>query len=213
MTGNQHTLNSRLRVLIAKTFKAEKLYSSLVKTHPSAKLGVVALSHLANDIRSKEWQKMHEDLRLGLNSLLRLGQTSTIANELEVVWTGFVEKLEESLADLQQGERALREACDRGEYSTALKISAELVRHKARSQSCKVIIDELKSLLESSGRVVSDCKQEQGLRLTQRMATNGVDSGKSRACASTQIKQTSGSKIVPFAPRPIKRESDKPSSG
>jgi hypothetical protein len=147
-----HTLNSRLRVLVAKTFRAEKLYTSIRNLRADKVASVATLSELANDIRAKEWQRSHYKLRVSLNDILALGSGAAAATEVTLLRERFLAKTKESKAALEAGSRAMQETVKRGEYAHTLRLSVEMIRHKARAQANQVIVDELSSLLDASGR-------------------------------------------------------------
>jgi len=52
------TLTSRLQVLIAKSFKAEKLYNSMLVNSEDS-INVAALS---NEVRAKQWAKLTQQI-------------------------------------------------------------------------------------------------------------------------------------------------------
>ena len=155
------TLNSRLRVLIAKTFRAEKLYASLLNVGDSAHsigagpVGAASLTKLANDVRAREWQASHEQLRASLNELVRMSNSSAILDHLQVIYEQYYAKFVESGTALDRGISALVDTARRQEFAHVLKLSVEMTRHKARAQACKVIADELAALIGESGRNLS----------------------------------------------------------
>lgn len=146
------TLNSRLRVLVAKTFRAEKLYSSIRNSRADKFAGVTTLSEIANDIRAKEWQRAHYKLRTALNDILMLGSSAEIVAEVVQLREYFLQKVEESSAALEHGSEAVIDTVQRSEFAHSFRISVELIRHKACVQANKVIAEELSALLEASGR-------------------------------------------------------------
>lgn len=147
------TLNSRLRVLIAKTYRAEKLYASMLNVGEGGLPSGASLNKLANDVRAKEWQVQHEQLRSGLNELVRLGHHAAVLDHLEVLHEEYYARYMESSNSLARGVAALVETARRQEFAHVLKLSLDMARYKARSQACKVIADELAALIEESGRV------------------------------------------------------------
>lgn len=147
-----HTLNSRLRVLVAKTFRAEKLYTSIRNLRADKVASVATLSELANDIRAKEWQRSHYKLRISLNDILSLGSGAAAATQVALLRERFLAKTKESKTALEAGSKAMQETVKRGEYAHTLRLSVEMIRHKARAQANQVIVDELSSLLDASGR-------------------------------------------------------------
>ena len=146
------TLNSRLRVLVAKTFRAEKLYSSIRNTKRDTSVALSSVSEAANELRAKEWQKSHYELRLALNEILNLGTTSEQSKHLLMLRERFANRVEESAAGIEKAVDSLSETANRQEFAHVLKLSLELIRLKACAQSNKVIAEELTALLSKSGR-------------------------------------------------------------
>ena len=172
------TLNSRLRVLVAKTFRAEKLYSSIRNSRGEKLASVTSLSEMANDIRAKEWQKSHFQLRTALNDIIALGSSSAVLAELLNLRERFLAKAEESARAVSKGTETLLETAKRHEFAHIFRISVELIRYKARAQANSVIADEIAAVLEASGRNTT------GVR-------NGAD--RSMACETgAQILQDEG---------------------
>jgi hypothetical protein len=144
------TLNSRLRLLIAKSYRAEKLYSSL-RSADAGKLATAgALSDVANDLRSREWQRSYNELRVALNEAVKLSSSSAVAAELFALRGRFLTRVEEDRQTLDASTGVITEAAAREEYAHIVKLSLELIRRKARLQACKAIADELTALLQAS---------------------------------------------------------------
>jgi hypothetical protein len=159
------TLHSRLRVLVAKTFRAEKLYASIRNGAAGKFSALTNLGELANDMKAKEWQKSHQDLRTALNDVLALGSSSQILPEILSLRDKFVERHNEGRAELERAISDLNEATRRHEFAHGMKILVELVRMKARVQACKTISDELEGILSASGKSVptaADLAEAQG---------------------------------------------------
>lgn len=155
MSVGSSTLTSKIRVLVARTYKAEKLYASMrgmrdVSTAEAERV----LGQMSNDVRSREWQGAHQELRHRLNEILRLGgsQRTMALQELGNVYQSFIRRLRESELALQHGTGVVTESAKRLEYSVVLKMAFELVRHKARAQACQAIVDELESVLNLAGK-------------------------------------------------------------
>ena len=146
------TLNSRLRVLVAKTFRAEKLYSSIRNAQGEKLSSPTVLTQMANDIRAKEWQRSHYQLRVSLNDILAQGGSAQATEELIQLRQRFSQRADESLEALETGTQALVEDARRHEFAHIFKISIELIRHKARAQANKVVVDELNAVLDASGK-------------------------------------------------------------
>lgn len=149
------TLNSRLRILVAKTFKAEKLYASVRNAQSFRFEGSQSATEIANEIRAREWQDAHGQLRTVLNEVLGYGATQQMIARLLKLRNEFLAEAEKHFQAVEMGIKAINETARRQEFAYVLKLSAELIRHKARGQACKVIADELNAVLDSSGRVQS----------------------------------------------------------
>jgi hypothetical protein len=191
------TLNSRLRVLVAKAYKAEKLYASIRNQNSfnqsgiaegslpgsradspksraerqavdrlassaaaeSAELrgptGSATLSVFANDVRAKEWQRSHFQLRTALNEILAESAGTRAVQELIELRDRFGAKAAECTALVERETGELLEIARRKEFAHCLKLALELVRHNARAQAYSVIVSELNSILDSSSLQVS----------------------------------------------------------
>ncbi len=148
------TLNSRIRVLIAKTFRAEKLYSSIRSPRTERMSNNGTLAELANDVRAKEWERSHYQLRVALNEILALGSNSSVLAEVLRLRERFHNAAQESSAAIENGMESVVDTVRRQEFAHAFKMCIELVRHKSRAQANKVVADELSAVLEASGRSV-----------------------------------------------------------
>lgn len=155
-----HTLNSRVRVLIAKTFKAERLFSSIVNVPGAPIAGAALVSDLANDIRSKEWQKSHAHLRTCLNNLIESSPPAKLGSELALLHKQFADRAAEGALVCERGTASLIDAGKKHEFAHVMKISFELMRAKAKAQANSVIADELSALLSASGRAGELAKAE-----------------------------------------------------
>lgn len=150
--SNAPTLNSRLRVLIAKTFRAEKLYAAIRNTNSEKFTNSAALAEVANDLRAKEWQKAHYQLRVALNEIINLGSGTAVIAELLQLREHFLKAVDESSRIVDQGMEDLLETARRAEFTHVFKASIEMMRQKARLQANKVIVDELSTILDSCSR-------------------------------------------------------------
>lgn len=158
------TLNSRIRVLVAKAFRAEKLYSSLALGGLNSTGSAIAdrdadrsassnvLAQIANEVRAKEWKRSHYQLRTSLNDLLAEGSGAQLAPALIELRDGFLRAAQESRRVLAASSETLAENARRQEYAHIFKLSVELIRHKARAQANQVVADELTALLDASRR-------------------------------------------------------------
>jgi hypothetical protein len=146
------TLNSRLRVLVAKAFKAEKLYASIRSPQPETSLPT-SLGEMANDVRAKEWQRAHFQLRTALNDILSETSGAQLAAGVHMLRERFIEKANEGARFVDQGRVELADVAKRSEFAHGMKLCMELVRHNARSQAYSVLIEELSAILEGAGRM------------------------------------------------------------
>jgi len=171
MSKNQ-TFNSRIRLLVAKSFKAEKLYCSLRSDfsfqNPETLNKIISstgIGEIANDIRAREWQRCHNDLRIALNKIL----SDAPLHGAEITSTSRVSAQQRALAGLLAEFRScydaerkfvdesvdtLFEAGKREEFGHVLKLSLELIRAKSRAQAAKAVADELNSVLQVSNALV-----------------------------------------------------------
>lgn len=143
------TLHSRLRVLVAKTFRAEQLYSAM-RNASSAR--TTSFSEIAGDARSGVWLRCHRRLRTALNEALSLSTHSAVAARVQALKHHFETKAQESSAVVEQGAARLIETAKRHEFALVLKLAFELIQYKARAQANSAIADELAEILLSSGR-------------------------------------------------------------
>lgn len=145
------TLNSKLRVLIAKTFRAEKLYSSLRKPYANLSASPSSFSEVANDIRAKQWQKTHTKLRTELNDILDLKNGKDCLKRLTSLYNHFVDETDYCNNSLDSSLKELLKAANREEFVHSMKLSFELVRLKAKMQACFAITEELSQVLALQG--------------------------------------------------------------
>ncbi len=158
-------LNSKLKILVAKLFKAEKLYHSMKNTAEAAKSSVsknskssnsyfqstILLEH-ANEVRANEWHRVHQDYRIKLNDILSELPANKLANGLNEIWQSFISEFKSAEYDIKSSKSLAEESIEREEYAQLLKISTDLVRKKARLQALKVINDELNLLISQEKR-------------------------------------------------------------
>lgn len=186
------TLYSKLRLLVAKLYKAEKLYSSMSNLssgrssndptsfdnlrskhrssgarHPANRpssgdfggsgledvFSPAILVEYANEVRSVEWYRVHSNYRQKLNQIFTEGNTANLPLKLNKVWHDFIEEFGLAEKGFLSVRDQGREAFEREEYSFLFKVSAELVRRRARLQALKVIHDELESLIGPAQRL------------------------------------------------------------
>ena len=142
------TLNSRLRVLVAKSFRAEKLYSSMRNRPERSSSNPALLSEMANDLRAEQWQRSHAFLRKSLNEILSLGSGGQMAERLLELYRQIQQRANEHERSVLEGADAMNDTVKRGEFVHALKCSFELIRHRAAQQAYTVILDELSSIID-----------------------------------------------------------------
>jgi Mn-dependent DtxR family transcriptional regulator len=136
--------------LVAKAFRAEKLYSTVNSSRAERLTNMASLAEAASDIRAREWQRSHYQLRTVLNDLLSLGNSNAIVKEVNLLREQFLLRANENLRLVEKGAEELIETSRRHEFAHIFKISAELIRHKAQAQACRVIADELAAVLDAS---------------------------------------------------------------
>jgi len=164
MTSNP-TLHSRLRVLVAKAFRAEKLYSTVNSSRAERLTNMAALAEAASDVRAREWQRSHYQLRTSLNDVLGLGTSGAIVKEVAGLRDQFHRKANEAMDLVERGAEELVETARRHEFAHIFKISVELIRHKAQAQACRVIADELSAVLEASNAAGDRSEEPAGSKI------------------------------------------------
>lgn len=145
------TLSSRLKVLVAKSFKAERLYGSMVLTLTDKQESELAeRAKLTNEIKAREWQKSYNKLRIGLNSILS-EETNIISvtERLLKLDAEFRAQVISSNEDLEKISLAIKEALTRGEYAVVYRRAMDLVKYQSIIQASQVISEEILALLET----------------------------------------------------------------
>lgn len=160
------TINSRLRVLVAKTFRASQLYSSMRTGREEPR----NLGELANDVRAKVWHLTHSELQSALNDLLSL-PPSEVSTKVVHLKLKFEKASSRAEVSLEKGIERLVESAERREFATSLKSSVELVRLKAEMQANRVIADELAEILSGRSKGV-----EKELKSLEETESEKVDS-------------------------------------
>ncbi len=197
--GKNATLNSRLRVLVARTYKAEKLYGSLRNVgSSSADSPSLAdaqgaknpgLAQFANETRAKQWQQQHYQLRVALNDMLAASAKTSATSQVFALRDKFHCRWAESQAAIEKGTRDLVETAGRQEFAHTLKVSAELIRHKARAEACQVIAKELTAVLEASGRDTSDAAARKSLEQARAIEAKRVETAPQALEESSNVVQ------------------------
>lgn len=147
------TLNSRLRILVAKAFRAEKLYGAAKSAKQRESMpSQTTITDAAQELRAREWQRSHYELRVSLNNILSLGNVKDQANQLLLLKSRYEARAEEHVRAVRKLVETLKETADRHEFAHVLKLALELIRLKAVAQSSKVIAEELQAILSRSGK-------------------------------------------------------------
>ncbi len=188
------TLNSKLRVLVAKTYRAEKLYSSIRNQRSEKATNMGALAEMANDVRSREWERSHYQLRIVLNEVIGLGTNSAIIAEILQLRERFYLAANESNAALKSGTETLVENIKRQEFAHIFKLSLELVRHKARAQASKVIIDELSAVLDTTGNSAA-------IELSKKVTSEALSAAKVESPLPRAAEGNTRSNVIQLRPR------------
>lgn len=162
------TFASRLRILIARSFRAEKVYAGLRVSDKPKISSVAALSEYANDLRAREWQRSHSELRSALNEMIKSGVSAETRDAVSELRKRFAQRASEARRAVEKGKEAIVEASAREEFAHVMKLSVELLRCKARAQADKSIADELGTLVDRE--VVPPSGAEDGQLLKEAMA-------------------------------------------
>ena len=149
MSSNQ-TLNSRLRVLVAKTFRAEKLYASMKNSNCVENGEIQKLAEFANTVRADVWQQSHTKLRRALNEIISKTNRDDVIESLIALKNSFIQTSLQSKGLMEKSRTALLELAARDEYAHTLKTSLELIRYKAQMQASQIIADELNAIAQTS---------------------------------------------------------------
>jgi hypothetical protein len=98
LMSSDQTLHSRLRVLVAKTFRAEKLYASMKNSNCVENGEIQKITELANTVRADVWQQSHGKLRRALNSPLSKGSGNALIEAVIGIKNLFLKTAEQSRA-------------------------------------------------------------------------------------------------------------------
>ena len=153
MSGT-HTINSKLRVLIAKTYQAEKLFLSMKSSGPAG-FENKKLIELANNVRAEVWGNIHSDLRKSLNTIVGNDSQASVIAEVNKLKNSFRSVIDEKNRQLEKTKQVLLEMGERGEFFHTLKSSLELVRLKATIQANRTIIEQLNNIIGVNEKSVS----------------------------------------------------------
>jgi hypothetical protein len=149
------TLNSKLRVLVAKSYRAEKLYASIRNIKG---LDAANVSDMANDIRAREWQRAHAQFRSLLNDALSVSNNVSLSARVTSFYKKFLKLSKEAQQSVKDNKDKLLDTIKREEFANSLNLSLELIKLKARAQANKVIADELASTIQLGGKKLYELK-------------------------------------------------------
>lgn len=186
------SLHSRLRILVAKTFKAERLYASMRNSGAGQTERHNPVLDLSNDARAREWQRCHFIFRQILNDVLAGCSRASLSAEVLKVRDRFRAEAKAAAQEVRSGGKKVVEAAGREEFSQMVKLSLELVRAKARVEASNLIADELDSVLGTAQRKA--CSDSPGLEEFSRLASD-LD-----AVAPPRESEVP-TNVVPFKPR------------
>lgn len=192
---NSTTLHSRLRMLVAKTFRAEKLYSSLRKPR---NVDTVNISDLANDLRAREWERAHAQFRTALNSALELPSQTALFQRVSALYHKFHNISEECSEKAKTDRDRLIETAEREEFAHSLKLSLELVRIKARAQAHKVISDELSSIIQLAHRASSFARDDSEASASLPVNIAATPAEQEEVSEETPSRLAVNSNVIPF---------------
>lgn len=151
------TLSSRLKVLVAKSFKAERLYGSMVvNLTGQLESEFTERAKLSNEIKAREWQKSYNKLRIGLNSIISEESNAIAVTErLLKLEADFRAQVVRSNEELEKISLAIKDALTRGEYAVVYRRSMDLVKYQSRIQASQVVCEEILALLETKKQTMS----------------------------------------------------------
>ena len=158
MATSSTTLHSRLKVIIAKSFRAEKLYASMKNDRGSASFEGTRVVDYANTIRAEVWQQTHYQLRKALSEIITLGNSSEIITALCGLFSEITALVDRHLKRIEELKSEIKEDCDRQEFVHCLKLSVDLVRCKSFIQVNQLIADELHEIIKYSKKASNSAK-------------------------------------------------------
>lgn len=124
---------------------------------------------LSNDIKARQWQDAHIELRQKLNEVLRISERKTAIDEMLVIRSLFYGRLTESEDVIANSDSIIFSAVKREDYGCVMQTALELSRHKARLQTYKVIVDELDAFVACFRPQIS-----QGLNIDSKLAPSNL---------------------------------------
>ena len=149
MSDNSGSINSKVRVLIARTFHTEKLYAAMGNVRDGI-VSMPSVQAIADEVRGKEWQIAHQTLRTKLNEIVRLSSANAIKLALSDLYQKARGLASASEAAMVVSQKSLEEMNSRGENVQVLKLALEVIKLKARFQSYSAVADELEGVIGKS---------------------------------------------------------------
>ena len=179
--SNEATLASKLKLLVAKAYKAEKLYGSMLEgarrqgsAAPTASSATGAISQSAHETRAREWQRAYRALREMLNDVLKHSGRKALAKDLSIIEERFRKRSNASKQSLEDARAELIDTAERGEFVHSLKLSFELIRLKADSQAHLIVADEVQAVLADDKKEV-ELGAEESFRKTEESELKGQE--------------------------------------
>ncbi len=141
------SLISKLRILIARTYRAEKLYGTIRSEKAMRALSSSSVSEIANDLRAREWQHVHHELRMKLNDLLERGDSSILSSGIRRLYEEFSNRAELVSSLLVAKKSELLDGVKRDDFAFSANVSFELIKKKAELQASRAIAEEIASVI------------------------------------------------------------------
>lgn len=138
-----HTFRSRLVLLVQKSRKAVRLYSSMEKN--SADSGADF-----RETQAEEWKSVTSELLRELTVLLENPNARRLAGDIYTLRDRFYSDWRLSESDLHVGQRDLINASEHGDFTRASVLSIKLIRLKARVQASQAAYHELNEVVTKS---------------------------------------------------------------
>lgn len=139
-------LSTKLRALVARSFKAEKLYSSSAKEAE----GSLEARSMATEVKAKEWGIQYNKLRVALNRMIREVPASEMTKSVYELSLDSAQTVSECDYATTRLKMEVPVASKKQEYSRLMSLSKQLLQVSARRQAAHSIHEELVSILESS---------------------------------------------------------------
>ncbi len=148
--SNNSTLNSRLRELFNKAYRAEKLHhtrksSAIVDGFEHSKL-----QELAQNVNANAWSITNAELKNSLNKLLRDNNSINVINELNTLKEKINAEIAEKAKEQERLKNMLIKMTEYTEFYNTLKLSLDLVKIKSTTQALQATIGELNYVMGSN---------------------------------------------------------------